>query len=312
MLQRWENEAALSLLGVEVYTYGLFAALGIAAALTVMALLMKKNGLKAGTAALTGVLAILLGFICSHLFYFLLDGQTRGDFWATLFFLVNAGGHSMAGALMGAVLAGALAAKLTGQSALRVLDCLLPGFLFFLCLERLGEGQIPYFGISRPLTEGFLVRTPLVQFVDDTPYLSTFYLESAAALVLGILLCADLGRQKRPGNPSVLFLLLFGAAQVIFESLRFDQHIRISFVGMQQVFSMILLALGVFFAAGRSGKKKLGLIACILVILAAGIGVAIEFAIDRTTVSNYLLYLIFALVLACPVWLGILLRREEE
>lgn len=44
MLQRWENEAALSLLGVEVYTYGLFAALGIAAALTVMALLMKKTG----------------------------------------------------------------------------------------------------------------------------------------------------------------------------------------------------------------------------------------------------------------------------
>ena len=54
----------------------------------------------------------------------------------------------------------------------------------------------------------------------------------------------------------------------------------------------------------------LAVAALIAIPLTVGLGVLIEFMIDRTRISHYLLYLAFLLVVAVPVVLGIRLRKE--
>ena len=300
-------------LGVEVYTFGLYAALGMALAMILLALLLRRAKWRKGTAALAGCLAIGLGFLLSRLFFGLMD-QNLGQampLWAMLRF--NSGGYSMTGALLGACMGAIAAARLTKQSAPRLLDFLAPPLLLFVACERLGEGFIEDFGISRSLTDTLLQGTFLAVKGDYSWRLCTYLVESFAALVLCLVLLRDLAGNRRAGDTFLLFLLLYGACQVLMESLRYDQHMTVkAFVKLQQIIAMMFLGAGVIALAIRRWKERRGLalIALISVAVAVGLGVAIEFMIDRTQISHYILYLAFAIVLAVPVWLGIRLRRE--
>ena len=110
----------------------------------------------------------------------------------------------------------------------------------------------------------------------------------------------------------MLFLLLFGASQVIMESLRFDQHMHVSFVGLQQVMSMLLLSAGVTALALRRMKTNQALAVAAIVSLPAvtALGVGLEFMIDRTTMNRYFLYALFIIAVAVPAGMGIALRKE--
>ena len=308
-----EEAVKVFFLGVEVYAFGLYVALGLTLALTVLALLTRKEKWRDGTAALTGVLAMGLGFIVSRLFFGLMD-ESLGrimPLWAMI--RVNTGGFSMMGALLGACMGGILSARLMKKPPARLLDLLAPALLLFVACERLGEGYIEDFGVSRTLTDSLLEGTFLTVQNGYGWRLATYQLESFTALILSLVLLWDLTRNRRAGNTFVLFLLLYGAAQVLMESLRYDQHMTVkAFVKLQQIMDMLLLGAGVTVLAVRNWKTRRGLALAAVIVLAAsvGIGVAIEFMIDRTKISHYVLYLCFLIDMAVPVWLGLRLRKE--
>ena len=108
-------------------------------------------------------------------------------------------------------------------------------------------------------------------------------------------------------------MLLFGGAQILLESLRYDQHMTIkAYVKLQQVIAMMLLGMGVIILAIRGWRqhRKLAVAALAFIPLCVGAGVGIEFMIDRTAVSHYLLYAAFLLVVGVQVGLGLKLRKE--
>lgn len=308
-----EEAVKVFFLGVEVYAFGLYVALGLTLALVVLALLTRKEKWRDGTAALTGVLAMGLGFVVSRLFFGLMD-ESLGrimPLWAMI--RVNTGGFSMMGALLGACMGGILAARFMKKPPARLLDLLAPALLLFVACERLGEGYIEDFGVSRTLTDSLLEGTFLAVQNGYGWRLATYQLESFTALILSLVLLWDLTRNRRAGNTFVLFLLLYGAAQVLMESLRYDQHMTVkAFVKLQQIMDMLLLGAGVTVLAVRNWKTRRGLALAAVIVLAAsvGIGVAIEFMIDRTKISHYVLYLCFLIDMAVPVWLGLRLRKE--
>ncbi len=314
VITMWEDAATLYFLGVQVYAFGLYAALGMGLAIIVLALLSRRAKWKAGTAPLLGFLSLALGLAFARIFFCLMD-RVLGDsmpLWAVV--QLNNGGYSLMGALAGVCLAAVLTGWMTGQKPAALLDYLAPAFLLFVACERLGEGYIEGFGLSRGLT-GTLLNGTFLTVQDDYEcwYLATYLVESFVALVLAVVLLWDLGRARRAGDTFIKFLLLFGASQIILESLRYDQHMTvISFVRLEQVMSMVLLGAGVIVLAARSWRKRrlLALLALISVLLATGIGVGIEFMIDRTDVSRYLLYAAFILVVSVPACLGLRLRRE--
>ncbi|MBR1586116.1 MAG: prolipoprotein diacylglyceryl transferase [Clostridia bacterium] len=308
----WEEASKTYFLGVQVYSFGLFAALGLALALAVLALLLHRAKWKRGTAALTGVLAMIAGLIVSRLFFGLLD-QTLGvalPLWAMV--QVTAGGFSMMGALLGACMGAILAAKITRQNAARLLDFLAPAFLLFVSCERLGEGYIDDFGISRYLVGDLFKGSFLAVDGGGEWYLATYLIESFAALVIALILLRDLNGKRRAGDTFILFLLLFGASQTILESLRYDQHMHYAFVGLQHVMAMALLgsALIVLYIRRKKERRGLALAGLISIPLAVILGVGLEFAIDRTQMNRYVLYALYLIVLGVPAYLGIRLRRE--
>lgn len=313
MMAMREDAVKVFFLGVEVYAFGLYVALGLTLALVVLALLMRKEKWRDGTAALAGVLAVGLGFMVSRLFFGLMDealGQPL-PLWAML--RIHTGGYSMIGALLGACMGGMIAARIMKKRPARMLDLLAPALLLFVACERLGEGYIDNFGVSRTLTDSLLEGTFLTVRDDYGWRLATCHLESFTALALSLVLLWDLTRTRRPGDTFVLFLLLYGASQVLMESLRYDQHMTVkAFVKLQQIMDMLLLGAGVIVLAIRNWKTRRGLALTALIALAlsVGAGVAIEFMIDRTRISHYVLYLCFLMAMAVPVWLGLRLRKE--
>ena len=311
MIALRQDAERIYFLGVEVYAFGLYVCLGLALAMLVLGVLLRKRKWKSGTAALTGVLSIGVGFAVSRLFFGFMDASLTETMplWAMV--RVNTGGYSMIGALLGACMGAVLTARLTRQSAPALLDLLAPALLLFIACERLGEGHIEEFGVSRKLTVDLPDNTFLVQ----GGRLNTYLLESFTALVLAIVMLWDLRGNRRAGNTFLLFLILFGASQVLMESLRKDGHMTVkAFVRLEMIMSMMLLGSGIIALFIRNLKRRLLLSwAALLTVLAAvGLGVLIEFKIDRSQISHYLLYLAFIAVLAVPVVLGLLLRKEEE
>jgi len=311
MIALRQDAERIYFLGVEVYAFGLYVCLGLALALLVLGVLLRKRKWKSGTAALTGVLSIGIGFVVSRLFFGFMDASLTETMplWAMV--RVNTGGYSMIGALLGACMGAVLTARLTRQSAPALLDLLAPALLLFIACERLGEGHIEEFGVSRKLT----VDLPDNTFLVSGGRLNTYLLESFTALVLAIVMLWDLRGNRRAGNTFLLFLILFGASQVLMESLRKDGHMTVkAFVRLEMIMSMMLLGAGIIALFIRNLKRypALSWAALLTVLAAVGLGVLIEFKIDRSQISHYLLYLAFIAVLAVPVVLGLLLRKEEE
>lgn len=311
----WEEASVISLFGKDVYLWGLLCAVGTMCFLLVLLFTERNSKLTKGTWCLTGFLSLLLGVALSRVFYCLLDRSlgTRIPFHA--WFRLDSGGFSMFGALAGVAIAAFLSARFTKQSFGAVADITLPAFLAFVAFERVGEHWIPDFGISRQLETEWLANSFLAVKGDyGVSYLATYFFEAAAAISLLIILLADLKKNTRNGNTALLFLLLFGAVQTLLESLRYDYHISISFVGLQQIFSFVLIAIATIILARRNMKaqKHLSVLASILLPVIIGLCVLLEFGLDRTAINKFLLYGIFVLLLCVPVFLGLRLRKSEN
>ena len=118
-------------------------------------------------------------------------------------------------------------------------------------------------------------------------------------------------KQQKEGNTFVLFLLLFGASQIILESLRYDRHMSFTFIRMQQIMAILGLTGGLIYAAKRAGKGKKTLFMLFgMMVLISAVGVGLEFAIDRTEINRYLLYLAFVVLVSIPVCMGLKLRKK--
>lgn len=306
---------SLSAFGLSFYIYGLFIAAACVAAGILLLLISRKTKALKDAAALTCLLSPVLGLVFARVVYCLFDPNFRqlASFVAALDLTI--GGLSMFGALLGIGLGALLAAKRAGVKAIEWLDMLTPALFAFVAIARLGEGYTSL-GISRPLITGVLDNTFLAFRDEYDAYLRTYYLEST----MGFLLCGfslrDLLKQDgRRGDVALTGALLFGLSQNLFESLRYDGHLRYSFVGLQQVLSVALFTLALVIFAVRLLKqnKARGLaivsLCALPIVLAAILG--IEFMIDRSQLSKWLSYGLYIVVLCIPLALGLVMRKRS-
>lgn len=307
--------AQMTFLGLTVYAYGLHLAAGCLAAGLLLWHLAGKEEARRNAAALTCLLSPLLGLVAARLVYVLSD-ITFAPF-LTLRNVLNLrlGGYAMFGALLGAVLGGLLAARIAGVKKAAWLDTLAPALFAFIAVARLGEGHT-VLGISRPLVTGVLDNTFLAMRDDYDAYLRTYLLESAGALVLCLLSLRSLRRHgAQPGRTALFAGLTFGVTQTLFESLRFDQHIRFSFIGLQQVlsvvlFSLIIICLAVYLLRRGQAKALAIWSLCLLPVVLGGI-LGLEFMVDRSQVSKWLTYGLYVLLLCVPIALGVRLLERN-
>ena len=169
--------------------------------------------------------------------------------------------------------------------------------------------------MSRPLNERTDWWGLFITHGEYDDCISTYMLESLTALMIFVLLEWRRPRLKR-GDVFLTGALVFGPSQVLMESLRFDQHMRFSFVGVQHLMAFGCAAGAMLTYAFRLRKKRPGsrlfLFAILLIPLTVGALVGLEFMIDRSGVSKLLLYGIYILLLAFFGWTALRVRARAE
>lgn len=315
-MKMWEEAPRTDIFGTEVYSFGLYCAIGALCAAAAICLLCRAEKTKKGTGLLLSFLSFVFGTVFSRIAFCLLGSMDTGILPLKYWFSVSIGGWSLFAMIFG-VFAGAwVCAAITGEKRSVLLDAVSCALPLMIAAERFSEKLFELFDVSRTLPKGgfpantFLaVRGPKY----DVYFLATYLVAAIAALILFLILVFFLTRSRKEGDLWILFLILCGGGGILLESLRNDEFMVFSFVRIEQVMAAMLLCWGIISAAARNRTRK-SLRICALVSLPAVIGalIGIEFAMDRSSLSHYLLYAVMFAVLAVPVTLGILLLRKRE
>ena len=311
-----EDAMRISLLGTEMYPYGVCCAIGAVCALAAAAVVCRVRKTRPGTIPLLSLLCLVLGTVCSRAAFCLLNQELGTMMPFSAWFLADRGGWSLFGAIGGVMLGAWLSARMIGEKPARTLDAVSVGLCLFIAAERLAEERIDGFNISRPLPEGTqLGGFFIVKDIYDLSYIATFRIAAVLAVILFLVLAVSVLRGKRrDGETWIQFLILCGAGGILLESLRYDHFLEFSFVRFQQVLAALMLVWGLVAASRRSGRSRKGLVLTVTgaLVLAVGVSIGLEFALDRTSLSHVLLYAVMAAALAVPVILGyILLGRNN-
>ena len=322
-MKLWEEAPQTQFLGITVYTFGIFCLIGALCATACICLLCRELKTKRGTAWILACTSVFFGLVFSKLAYALVrlaKDLTGGEdhFPLLSWFRLDIGGWSLYGMIFGVLFAAWITSKITSEKTERLLDIVSCSLPLMIAAERLGEKIFEVFNISRSIQDGqFPANTFLA--VEDTEYgdyyLATYIYCAIAALILFLILVFMLVRTNRTdGELWILFMILCGAGGIILSSLRSDSFMEISFVKLQQVAAAVLLVWGVIAAGRRSGtkQKRLFCAAAISLPIAICICIAIEFALDKTTISHVLLYAVMFAVLAVPAVMGILMLKSHE
>ena len=209
------------------------------------------------------------------------------------------GGYTLYGAVLGGTAGIWLYARATRRPFAVLLDHAAPGAAVALMIARLGE----YFtseGIGKFIDDEALQFFPLA--VQDTWgdwSMAVFFYEALAAVVIAIVTWRLL---RHDGPAAEVFIILLGLTQILLESWRMDELIRFGFVRFNQIVSAVLmaavLALRIIRAVRARGWSPWQTVRIILFLAGIGVIIAIEFALDKSTIDNRLLYVVMAATLA--------------
>lgn len=282
-----------------ITAFGLCVAVGALLAVGLVAFLGRKNPgvhvvLSLSVASLLGgLLGARLLYCLTTLEMILVDMEEGAAFIPQMW----QGGYTLYGAVLGTGAGAWLYARASKQPAAPLLDLTAIGGALVLAFERGGE----YFtaqGLGDFIWDEAWQRFPFaVQSVYEDWQIPVFMYEALAALaILAVLLCL---RGHRPaGRGAEVFVVLLGVTQIILESLRTDEYIRFGFVRLNMLAAAITMApvfaLRVMRMVRRQGWHPWQIIRMVLFVLCAALVIAIEFALDKSDISNTLLYFVMA------------------
>lgn len=309
----FEDSLSLIDLGgrMQVFCYGAFVALGLVLMLAVTYLMRKRRDLSGDTVLVFGAVSLPCALVMSRLFFCALDFNFHSVFSLRAMLSFWGGGFSMTGALLGFALGAFIAGRIMKVCPLKIMDVAVIGILFFMAAERLGEPYTELLGRSRSLISDAFKSSILAIGDEYDAYLRTYALEAVSYLIIAFVLFLFGKKERKNGDILLMGMLLLGSVETLFYSLRFDSHMRHSFISMQQLLFAAMMALPLILFALRCGKKPLA-IAIAALILAIVIAVVLEFMIDRSGISRVLLYALYTVTLIVPAALGCIFYKRSQ
>ena len=297
-------------------SYGLNVMLGAALAIVLTCCLGRKaHGLNACLSlSLAAASAAVLGarvFYCATMYSsFLSDYVEQGGLRYML--QLWEGGYNLYGGVLGGAAGILLYAKATGRKPLPLLDLAAPGGALALCFIRLAEYNTLQ-GMGPDMEAEILHFFPVaMRTIYDSWAIPVFFWEALAALLIMVVSLAV--RPWYEGRTAGNFIVLLGTTQIILDSLRADEFIRFGFVH----FNMVAAAVTVFFilvlrmrrAARENRKGSWQTVRCVLFFLAVAIVILLEFALDKSSIENWILYLIM-LASLCMMTAAVLVEHPK-
>jgi len=296
--------------GLPVTLYALGIVVAVAAGLALMYREQRRHGLHADTMEIFALLALPLGLIGARLFYCLCRLPIYMEMGLGNILRLWDGGYALWGAVAGVVLAALLTAKLTRQSAVKLLDALAAPSALTIALCRFAElanGE----GIGMELYEPFFQRFPFAVY--DTDWEVWFWAICVAEGLVALVIAGVLLSRKRAaaGEKAKLFLILYCSSQILLESLRRDEFLRWLFVRVSQLTAVLVLGGLMFWALYRWAKtpkdqrmlpKRL-IANWVIFLLGVGVCIGMEFAVDKwADMPVWLCYCVMAVCCAAMGW----------
>ncbi len=282
-----------SLFGLQGYAYGLCVSIG--AALLLIGMRFAGRGLPKGTAGVFGVLAVLFGIVFARALYCAVNWS---DFVYNYENPVLAlrwfdGGMSMPGVIAGLVLAAALTARLMKTRFANVMDAVAVPFGLMMTALRFGE-QFTELGVGAAVDEGFATAKWPWLFLESrmgvmVEYRMNVWLYEAlmGLVIFAVAVLCWRKMKNHAGDTALVVLSLYGASQILLESMRDDGHMLIIFLRIGQLAAFLLPAICCGILSRRVKNKKKVVIAWIVVVLCVAAVAALEFSLDgRLTFGN--------------------------
>ena len=284
--------------------YGLILSLAVSVGLLWVNFTAKHTQLRGDTAVRVGLWAIPLGLIGGRVLFIAVRWSLVVDElgWQQIFRFWD-GGFALFGVIPGCLLAVVLCARQLRLRTADLLDAVAPGAALTLAIMRFAEYFTPQ-GLGPPMDTAALQWFPLaIQNSYGEWMIPVFFWEGLAALVMaGLSARALYSRHRKPFDAGSTWLLWLGVTQVLLESLRTDDLLRLGLVKVSQLAAMAcVLGVAIRWAvsAYRAGNPGARIIAyCAGLLAGVGICIAIEFALDKTPIPNAILYLVMGLALA--------------
>ena len=250
-------------------------------------------------AALTLVLSVVFGLLCGKAFYAVTQiRKVISSGTSEVLFTLSPLWFSFYGAAMGACFGAVLAGKLTGIKPMAALNRFAPAGILMAAVARFGEyvlseeyayGLGRYFDIE---TQPALCVFPISAVnAYGEYYLAVFMLEGLCCLGVFVLSAFVFHRARFMRS-----LFYFCLPQILCESLRTSSFVWHEFVKVEQLLCMVVMEIILLLYALRTPKdRKLRFLPPILGLVAAGIFVAVEFALDKSDLPHLLTYAIMIL-----------------
>ena len=267
-------------------------------------------------------MSIFLGLVAARFFHWYCQADSYEDF-LTAMTDYSSGGYALMGVFLGCFLSACLLRLIRLQRSLpEMLDCMAIAGCAGIAVGRLASlfnasdrGQVLANFKSLPIA--YSVTNAVSGAVEYR--LATFMLQSIVALLLfvGLSLFYIRGNKRgslRDGDTSLVFLLIYGASQVVLDSTRYDSLFFRSngFVSVVQVLGALGLGLAIFLFSRRMVKSqgfRFWQIPLWLLI-AAGIGCAgyMEYYVQRRGNEAVFAYSVMGGCLAGVILLTLFIR----
>ncbi|MGH9512107.1 MAG: prolipoprotein diacylglyceryl transferase [Terriglobales bacterium] len=229
-------------------TYGFLVSLGVLVGLLISVRNSEKEGINPDTAWNFGILIVLAGIVGAKVLYIINDWSTHSTLreifsWETL-----QSGGVFSGGLIASLIVAVWYVRKHRMPALRTFDAFAPGLAMGHAIGRLGcfaagccygKPTHHWWGVTftNPLAAS-LVGTPLNQALEPTQLF-----ESAAELVIFIILMWMFKRKKFDGQIFGSYLFLYGIARFLIEFVRDDPGRGSVFGGIMSGTQLIAICL---------------------------------------------------------------------
>ena len=271
-------------------------------------------------------MSIFLGLVAARFFHWYCRADSYDSFLVAMTDYTS-GGYALMGVFLGCYLSACLLRLVRlSRSLPEMLDCMAVSGCAGIAVGRLASlfnssdrGQV--LANFRSLPIAYSVTNAVSGAVEYR--LATFMLQSLVALLLFAGLCLFYIRGNKRGNlkdgdTSLIFLLIYGASQVVLDSTRYDSLFFRSngFVSVVQVLGALGLGLAIFLFSGRMVKNRgLKFWQFLLWIpIAAGIGCGgfMEYYVQRRGNEAAFAYSVMSGCLILVILLTLLIRFLGE
>lgn len=266
--------------------------------------------------------ALAFSLVCSRLVYWYCSPESFASF-AHAMTNYTTGGFALAGVFIGCGLAAVLTWMVSATDNLpRMLDCMAVAGALGICVGRMNH---LFNGFDRGMVVTSIQELPLVYPVENTVSglheyrLATFMVQAvvAGALFLGLAafyIQSVIRKTRKDGDTFLLFLLFYGASQIVMDSTRYDSLFLRSngFISMVMILGAVLLVSAVVVFSVRLVRNRgfkwwylafwVGIVG-----LLAGAGV-MEYFVQRRGNEAAFFYNIMTACLVCAILVTLAIR----